>query len=484
MNDNLNKKVVNATKWSAITQIVAKLVTPIVNMVLARLLTPEAFGIVATLTMIITFAELFTDAGFQKYLVQKEFKDELDRKQSTDVAFWSNFILSILIWGGIIIFNEPLAALVGSPGLGIALVVACFSIPLAAFSSIQMALYQRDLDFKTLFKVRLIGICIPLIVTIPLALWLRNFWALVVGTIVQNIVNAFFLTIYSKWKPSLHYSIEKLKDMFSFTAWSLVESISVWLTGYIDIFVVGTMLNSYYLGLYSTSITLVGQITSLIIAATTPVLFSSLSRLQDDDVEFKRVFFKFQKYVSILLIPIGFGMFCYSDLLTEILLGNQWTEAEGFIGLWGLASAITIILSHYSSEIYRSKGQPRLSVLVQWLHLIVLIPVIIISAKYGFEKLYIFRTLVRGELILVNAAVSYYVFKISLGKMLSNITPALLASLVMLLLTLFIKSINDSLIWELICVVISVLIYFCTICLFHEERNLVRNRLLSIKKII
>ena len=94
--------------------------------------------------------------------------------------------------------------------------------------------------------------------------------------------------------------------MFSFAAWSLIESVSVWLTGYIDIFVVGTMLNKYYLGLYNTSITIVGQIMGLIIAATTPVLFSGLSKLQNDDEEFKRVFFKFQKYVSIILIPLGF----------------------------------------------------------------------------------------------------------------------------------------------------------------------------------
>ncbi|MBO5919693.1 MAG: oligosaccharide flippase family protein [Bacteroidales bacterium] len=65
----LNNKIVKATKWSSITEVVAKLITPITSIVLARLLTPEAFGVVATLTMVITFAEIFTDAGFQKYLI-------------------------------------------------------------------------------------------------------------------------------------------------------------------------------------------------------------------------------------------------------------------------------------------------------------------------------------------------------------------------------------------------------------------------------
>ena len=93
-----NSKIIGATKWSAITEIAAKLILPISNMVLARILTPDAFGVVATISMIVSFAEIFTDAGFQKYLIQHEFEDDTDREQSTNVAFWSNFILSIALW--------------------------------------------------------------------------------------------------------------------------------------------------------------------------------------------------------------------------------------------------------------------------------------------------------------------------------------------------------------------------------------------------
>ena len=74
--NSLNNRVKTATKWSAVTEILSKLVSPLTNMVLARLLTPEAFGIVATLTMVISFAEIFTDAGFQKYIIQHKFDNE------------------------------------------------------------------------------------------------------------------------------------------------------------------------------------------------------------------------------------------------------------------------------------------------------------------------------------------------------------------------------------------------------------------------
>ena len=87
MQKDISKQIGQATKWSSITEIAAKLISPIVNMVLARLLAPEAFGVVATITMVISFAEIFTDAGFQKYIIQHEFADDEELNKSTNVAF-------------------------------------------------------------------------------------------------------------------------------------------------------------------------------------------------------------------------------------------------------------------------------------------------------------------------------------------------------------------------------------------------------------
>lgn len=228
--NNIQKKVIQATKWSTITEVAAKLVAPITNMVLARVLTPEAFGVVATITMVISFAEMFADSGFQKYLVQREFKNEKEKFENANVAFWTNLSISIILWLIIFIFREDIATLVGNPGLGMVLAIASLELPMTSFSSIQMALYRRDFDFKTLFIVRIFSIIIPFIVTIPLALLGLNYWALIIGNLCKQLSNAIILTLKSKWKPQLYYSVEKLKEMFSFSAWSLIEAISIWLT--------------------------------------------------------------------------------------------------------------------------------------------------------------------------------------------------------------------------------------------------------------
>ena len=473
MEENLNKKIANATKWSTITEVMAKLVAPISSMVLARLLTPEAFGVVATLNMVITFAEIFTDAGFQRYLIQHEFNDDEDKDKSTNVAFWSNLVMSFVLWGVIAIFSETLATLVGSPGLGDVLTIACVSIPLAAFSSIQMALFKRSFDFKTLFWRRLAMVLVPLFVTIPLAFWLRNYWALVIGTIVINVFNALLLTFKSNWKPRRYYSFARLKDMFSFCSWSIADSVLVWATSYVDIFFISRALNAYYLGLYKTSITTVGHFTSLIAASVMPVIMPSLSRLQNNLPEMRQTLLKFQKYTSVLLLPMGVGIFMFRDLITEVMLGSQWTEAAPFIGLWGLMEVTTVIFSRFCSPVYPAIGKPRISVIVQILHLVVLIPAVIISGYYGFRALYITRSLVRLELVLINLIFVYVLIKQSPWKMFTNILPEICSCLVMAAVAFVLLRLNNSMILSFVWVGVCAAAYFATLYMFPQDRAII-----------
>lgn len=485
MPDSLNSKIVNATKWSALAEILSKLITPITSMVMARLLTPEAFGVVATFSVIIALAEVFSDAGFQKYLIQHEFIDDVERDQHTNVAFWSNLVLSFVLWGVIALFCQPLASLVGSPGLGLVLVISCAGIPLTGFCSIQAALMKRDFDFKTLFLRRLVAILVPIFVTIPLAIWLRNYWALVLGNLIMNLANAIFFSIKSNWKPRKFYSFSILKNMMSFCAWSIVDAILVWATSYADIFFIGKVLNAYYLGLYRTSGSIVGQIVSLITAIILPVIMPTLSRLQDDFPEMRRVLLRFQKTTAIILLPLGAGIFVFRDLITNIVLGSQWTEAAGFLGLSGLMEAVVVIFARFCSPVYPAIGKPRVSVIVQILHLIVLIPAIIISGQYGFKALYITRSLVRLELVLVNMIAVYVLIKQSPWKMLSNIIPQSTCSILMAAVGCILLKFNNSIALSLVWIILCIGIYFTSLYfLFPKERKDINHLLQTVLKTI
>lgn len=345
-----------------------------------------------------------------------------------------------------------------------------------------MALYKRDLDFKTLFYTRIAGILIPIVVTIPLAIWLRNYWALVIGTIAINLSNAIILTAKSKWRPSFYYSFKRLKQMFSFCSWTLIDSVLVWATAYIDIFFIGMMLNEYYLGIYKTSIATVGQITALITSALLPVVMPSLSRLQNNLSEMRRTLMMFQKYTAIILLPLGTSIFLFSDLITDIMLGEKWQEAASFIGLWGLMEAITIIFSRFCSLIFPSIGKPRISVVVQLLHLVVLIPATVISARYGYEALYLTRSFVRLEGVVVSLIFAYALIKLSPKKMLLNIMPETIGCIVMGIAAYTMLQFDNSTLMSFIYIAICIIIYFGTLYLIPSEKRHLKtlfNRLLK-----
>jgi PST family polysaccharide transporter len=193
------------------------------------------------------------------------------------------------------------------------------------------------------------------------------------------------------------------------------------------------------------------------------------------------MFFKFQKLVGMLVIPLGIGIFCFRDLITQILLGSQWSEASNFIGLWGLTSAFTIVLSHYSSEVYRSLGKPKLSVLAQILHIVALCPAMLIAVKYDWDVIYITRAIIRLELVLVNLAIMYYAVRISPRQMIGNIMPSTIAGLLMGVLGLALLSTGSSTIWSLTSVLICTAAYILIILLFKDERAVLLNFIERVK---
>ena len=471
----LARKVSNATKWSVITNVVRKLIAPITNMILARLLLPEVFGVVATINMVISFAEIFSDAGFQKYIVQHEFDSEEELYKFANVAFWTNFIISLFLWLIIAVLNNSIAILVGSNGYGIQLLVAALSIPLMAFSSIQQSIFKRKFNFKDMFVPRLINCLIPLIITIPLAYITRNSWALIIGTLISNLSDAILFTIKSDWKPKFYYDFKRLKEMFSFSFWTLLEQLSIWMTINIDIFILGRLISSHELGLYKTSITTVNQITTLITTTIIPVFFSALSRCQNNDQMFKNTFYTFQNKCSILLIPMSFGIFLYRDVVTWVFLGSNWMEASLFIGLIGLIQACTILIANFASEVYRAKGNPQVSFGVQVIYILFLIPVLLIGSKFSFYVLCILRFMCMVIFVIINLIVLKVKYTFKIKDMIKNMYQPFTASLIMVIFGLIIRTFVKSLILRFMTILLCIVVYFSSCMLFKNTREVLIN---------
>lgn len=466
----MDTKVVAAAKWSLITEILAKLITPITNIILAHILAPTAFGILATIMMVISFAEMLADAGFQKFLVQYEFESEEAKQKSVSVAFISNIVLAIVLWIAIIVCRDELASLVGNEGLGIPLAVMGAMLPLSAFSSIQMAMYRRNFNFKFLLSIRMITIITPLFVSIPMALSGFDYWSLIAGLLVAQLFTAIALCVRQEKLISIYFSYPIFRNMFSFSAWSLAEAFSIWLTAWVDTFIISHFLNAYYLGVYKMPTAIVTTVMAIATSSMAPVLFSALSRHQHSKEEFEKTFLTFQRYMALFLVPLGVGMFVYQDFIVQILLGPQWKLAGIVLGSWALSSSLVTAISYLISEAFRAKGMPNISFLAQMLHLIVLIPVIYICVQYDFTTFVYARSIVRIQMIGVLLYLLAVYVKMDAWSVIFNIKAYIITSAIIGIGSYALLHVYNSMIWTIFCICVSLISYLVVLYLFPTER--------------
>lgn len=469
--NELTKKANNAFKWSSITEVVAKLIAPFTNMVLARLLTPSDFGVLATVLMVISFAEIFVEAGLQKYIIQHEFLDEAEEKRDMSVAFWFNIIVSMTIWFIIFLFQHQIARLVVNEGLSTAIVVTGSVIPVYGIIGIQTCKLKKDLDFKSLFYVRLITSVVPLIITIPLALLGLNYWSLIIGSIAGIYIQCASLAIIGKFKPLYFYNKLILVEMLSFGIWAILDGLALWGTSWIDSLIVSRSLDEYYLGLYRNSISTLNSIISIVTASIIPVLFSSLSKLQNNETEFKNHFLSVQKTLSAFLIPLGVGIYCYRDLVTLILFGGQWVEAGTIIGITALTLSLRTVFTSIYSSAFQAKGKFYISFLLQLLDICILVPSCIIASKIGFWNLVYTRAFVRLDLVVPEMIAIWIICRIKPIDTARTVLHPVVASLVMYLFAMGTQGLWSGLPLKFFSIILCMLVYFSVLFAFQDERN-------------
>lgn len=470
--ENIDKKVNNAFKWSTITEIIARILQPVTNMILARILIPEDFGVLTTILMVIAFAEVFVESGFQKFLIQYEFKDDTEEATYLSVAFWYNLLFSLFIWLIIFLFRNGIAEFVGNGELGVGLAVTSAVIPLYGIIGIQNCRLRKNLNFKKLFWVRIVAALVPVFVTIPCALLGFGYWALIIGNIAGAVIRSVMLYLADRFLPLLNFDIKVLLHMLRFGVWTLLDGLAVWLTLWVDTFIISRNLSDYHLGIYKNSITTITEFIAIVTSAVTPVLFASLSRVQNDNDKFNSLFLSVQHTLSVFLLPMGVGLFFYRSLATDILFGDKWVEAANIVGIMSLTIVLRTIFVSFYSDAYRAKGRFKIPLFLQLIDIAVLVPACLWAVNTDFWTLVYTRAIMRLDLIIPEMIIVYSVCKIRPKQTLSCILHPVIATAVMSIAIVILQSCGSSMIWQFLSIGIAIVVYFVLLFLFKEERNL------------
>lgn len=468
--------ICSATKWSFVSEFFVKLVSPIANLILARVLTPEAFGIIATITIIVSMAEVFQDAGFQKYIIQHEYANREELDYGTGVALTSSIAFSLFLWFVIVVFSRSLASAVGNPNLSLGIIIACFALPLTALTGVPLARFRRDFRFKELFYIRVAEVFSPLYLTVPLALFVwPNYWALVFGTLGRLVVRAIGLFVLNfKNKYYLFrfvWNFNVFKQMFNFSMWTMFEYLTIWLSGNVYIFIITHLLNEHYVGVFNVSTGLISSLFAIFSAAFIPVAFSTFSRLQNDIVKFRDCYYEFQRHLAFFLFPAAIICFMFRDTVRWILLGDKWCDATLLIGITSLISSVLIVGSHLASEVYRAMGKPKLSAIVQLAYISLVVPTIYYGAKEGFETLVYVYPVPRLFSLIFDFIALFYIAKISPIRTIVETLPFSVSSLIIIPIIIVMQQFLSGYWMNLIGVCVSGCMYFLIVLLFPSGRD-------------
>ena len=340
-----NKKIVTGIGWTFGERILAKTISLIVSIVLARLLEPSHYGIIAIVSVFISFLDAFVSGGFGSALVQKKNADDLDF--NTICCF--SISLSILLYALLYIAAPYIARFYNLEQLVAVTRILGLRIIVSSFNSIQHAYVQRHMIFKRFFFSTLGGTIVSAIVGITMAYLGYGVWAFVGQYLSNSIIDTIVLLFTIEWKPRLEWSVSRLKTMIGFGFKMLGATLVNTLQDNIRSLVVGKVFTKEDLAYYNQGKKYPSTIMNNLVGSVQKVMFPAFSESQQDRENIKNMMRKSIRLSSFILVPVVVGMISMADTFILLLLTEKWAPAIPYLQILSL-----IYLTRTMDSIFQS----------------------------------------------------------------------------------------------------------------------------------
>ena len=323
--------------------------------ILARLLTPEDFGIVAIATLTVGLANVFLDLGVHVALIQNKNTVQAD----FDTAWTLKIIQTALVTLGLF-FASPFIADFFQDERSIQVLYVLAFLPLInGLQNIGVVSFQKNMQFSAEFRFLVTQRLSGFIITTIAAWLLRSYWALVIGSIAFAVIGVIFSYIVHPMRPS--FSLQKIRSIFSISQWMLLKNIGEYLRLNLHSIFVARWSSSAILGAYSISKDISIMPSSEILAPFNRVLFPAFAKVQDNFQELKKLFLLAQGLQALITVPMSVGLALVAQQAVPLILGEKWMEAIPFVQILVLIGIIQAIIGT-SGYIMTVLGKLRLNV--------------------------------------------------------------------------------------------------------------------------
>lgn len=295
----------------------------IISIVLARLLIPENYGVVAIASTIVTILTSVVQSSFNAPLVQKRELTKIDLTSSFYVMLAIAGTLYFILFAG----APTIADVYGMPDLALVIRVLGLVLIIGSWNSIQMALVYRNLKFRASMLINMVGIIVQGIVGIGMAHKEFGVWSLVSSQITYQIVIGILYGIYNKWIPGICFSIQSIKDIWKIGIPLCGAELLTIVSSNVYPMIIGLRYTKAELGLYQKGNSVPTTIVNGVVTACSTVFFSMMSRVQDDYDNLKQLLRNGVAITSYLIVPIALGLLSISKDFITVVLGENWLNA-------------------------------------------------------------------------------------------------------------------------------------------------------------
>lgn len=359
----LKNNILKGFFWTGIDVLVNRGFYVLLQFILAKILFPEDYGIVAMAAVFITLLEILNDLGLGAALIQKK-KNELSNLHY-DTAFWTGLVWGIVLYAAIFFVATPLIANFYQEEI-LTSVLPCMAltIVISPITAIHRATLVKELQFKKIASVNAISNISAGIVSLLLAYQGFGVWALVFYAVVKVLVAAPVLWIVTKWIPSFRWNFKAFQLLIGFGLFTLGTAIANVFSQKIDYLLIGKFLGATVLGYYSFAFLLTNVLRRQLSGVLGKVLFPIYSQLQEEPKKLFSLYLKILSVNALLVYPVMLGIFLFSEDLLLLVFNSKWNESIPLIKI--LSVSVVIQMTVNSNQLlFRSYGKVRLEFMLQ-----------------------------------------------------------------------------------------------------------------------
>lgn len=375
---DIKSKTVSGLIWRLAERCGAEGVSFVVSIVLARLLSPDDYGLIALVTVFIAISQVFVDSGMGSALIQKKNADNLDFSS----VFYFNIVVCLVLYGFLFVISPLIATYYGKAELTAVLRVLGLMVIISAVKNVQQAYVSKNMLFKRFFFATLGGTIGAAVLGIAMAYGGFGVWALVAQQLFNTLMDTIILWLTVKWRPIKSFSLTRIKGLFSYGWKLLISSLIDTIYNNLRQLIIGKVYSSADLAYYNKGSSFPYILVVNINSSIDSVLLPTLSQSQDDVQRVKAMTRRSIKVSSYIMWPMMIGLAVVAEPVIRILLTQKWIQCVPYLRVFCIIFAFQPIQTANLNAI-KAMGRSGMFLKVEIMKKVIGLGVLLIAMRYG-----------------------------------------------------------------------------------------------------